>query len=88
MLVNTEYKTSSQNINSGSFVGLYTITPSTTGNSLTDGQIQNELKAQIQAGRLPAASLDGQGNPQTYYAIFFPPGINFNRFIVIMTLNV
>jgi hypothetical protein len=25
-------------------------------------------------GNLPAPTLDTQGNPQTYYAVFFPPG--------------
>ena len=78
--MNSEYKTSTQNINTGSFVGLYTITPSANANgaSITDDQIQAELLAQINAGHLPAATLDNQGNAQTYYALFFPPGITIS----------
>ena len=33
------------------------------------------MLAQIAAGQLPTATLDSQGNPQTYYAVYFPPGI-------------
>ena len=79
-IVNSEYKTSSQNINPGSFVGQYTITPSSNANNvaISDAQIQSELVAQISAGHLPAATLDSQGNPQTYYAIYFPPGVTIS----------
>ena len=34
-----------------------------------------ELLSQINAGNLPVPTLDKQLNPQTYYAIYFPPGI-------------
>ena len=75
-IVNSEYKTPKQNINKGSFVGQYTINPSTSANGVTikDTSIQTELSNQIAAGRLPAPKLDSQGNPVTYYAIYFPPG--------------
>ena len=78
--MNSEYKTSTQNVNTGSFVGLYTITPSANANGagITDAQIQAELIYQITAGHLPVATLDNQGNPQTYYAIFFPPGVSIS----------
>ena len=29
----------------------------------------------MKAGNVPLPTLDNQGNPQTYYAIYFPPGI-------------
>ena len=76
IIVNSEYKTPTQTINTGSFVGIYTITPSAvaSGTSITDDQIKTELLAQIGAGNLPAPTLDSLGNPRTYYAIFFPPG--------------
>ena len=77
IIVNSEYNTSKQSINVGSFDGQYTIVPSpnANGTTITDDQVQAELLYQISKGRLPAAKLDKQGNPQTYYAIFFPPGI-------------
>ena len=80
MLVNNEYKTSTQTFNPGSFIGQYTITPSSNANGATvsDAQIQTELSAQINAGHLPAPTLDSLGNPQTYYAIYFPPGITIS----------
>ena len=73
--MSSEYKTPQQNINPGSFLGIYTITPSAGNNGATisDAQIQAELKAQITAGSLPAPTLDAQGYPQTYYAVYFPP---------------
>ena len=75
-IVNSEYKTPTQNISKGSFVGQYTITPSSRANGITikDTSIQTELSAQIAAGRLPAPQVDSQSNPVTYYAVFFPPG--------------
>ena len=78
--MNSEYATSNQNINNGNFVGQYSITPSSISNmtTITNSQIKNELTYQIAAGKLPAATLDSQGNPQTYYVIFFPPGIKIS----------
>jgi hypothetical protein len=79
-VVNSEYSTPSQSINTGSFIGQYTITPSATANaaSITDAIIKTELTAQIAAGHIPVPTLDAQGNPQTYYAVFFPPGKSIN----------
>lgn len=79
--LNTDYNTiytgsgTHQAIGSGSFVGRDVITPSITSTTVTDAQIQAELAAQIQAGHLPAPTLDASGNPQTYYSVFFPSGM-------------
>ena len=75
-VVSTEYHTPTQNINPGSFADQYKIIPSTNANGATidDTVIQSELTAQITAGNLPAPQLDSQGNPVTYYAIYFPNG--------------
>jgi len=58
-----------QTITRGSFRGKFRITPSNTSKTLSDGDVQTELKAQIAAGALPAADLN------TLYMIYFPPGI-------------
>ena len=58
----------------GNFVRQITITPSTSATTLSDATIQAELQAQIQAGHLPAPTVDSAGNPTTYYALFFPHG--------------
>ena len=60
----------------GTFGGLFQIVPSSANNGSTidDSQIQSELLAQINAGHLPAPVLDAQGNPNTLYMIYFPPG--------------
>jgi hypothetical protein len=63
----------------GQFVNEYTITPSVTGSTVDDTQIQSEITAQINAGHLPAPLLDTQGNPVTYYAVYFPPGITITQ---------
>ena len=65
-----------QTIGHGFFDGLFTITPSATndGPSISDAQIQSELLAQVAAGKLPAPVFDTQGNDNTLYMIFFPPG--------------
>lgn len=65
-----------QTIGHGFFDGLFTITPSATNNgfTITDAQIQSELLAQVAAGNLPAPVFDTQGNDNTLYMIFFPPG--------------
>jgi hypothetical protein len=74
-----EYKTPTQSIARGTFVGRVTITPSTKATSLDDTMIQTELAAQIKAAKLPAPFADKVGNPQTYYAIYFPKGITVKR---------
>jgi hypothetical protein len=60
----------------GTFAGLFQIVPSSgnNGSTITDTQIQSELLAQINAGHLPSPVLDAQGNPNTLYMIYFPPG--------------
>jgi hypothetical protein len=65
-----------QIIGPGTFQNLYQITPSSANNGSTidDSQIQSEITAQINAGHLPAPEVDAQGNPITYYAVFFPNG--------------
>jgi len=65
-----------QTIGHGFFDGLFTINPSPSndGPTITDGQIQSELLAQVTAGHLPAPVFDAQGNDDTLYMIFFPPG--------------
>jgi hypothetical protein len=65
-----------QTFGNGSFGGLFQIVPAAgnNGSTISDTQIQSEILAQITAGHLPAPILDGQGNPNTLYMIFFPPG--------------
>jgi hypothetical protein len=78
----TEYNTTTggpngnQFIGRGTFVGRIQIAPSAAnnGSTITDGNIQAELKAQINAGVLPAPVNDGFGDNNTYYAVFFPHG--------------
>ncbi|MFL5887344.1 MAG: PKD domain-containing protein [Thermoleophilaceae bacterium] len=47
------------------------ITPSVSGTSITDAQIQSELKSQINGGHLPAPSGAGLSN---LYVVLFPAG--------------
>src|SRR5579864_448146 len=77
----TQYNTpasggTNQTIGNGTFDGLFQITPSAANNGSTvdDTQIQAELLAQISARHLPAPVLDGAGNVNTIYMIYFPPG--------------
>jgi hypothetical protein len=60
----------SQTIGYGAYAGQVTITPSSSrnGSTISDAQVQAELKAQISAGHLAAP------NANTYYAVFFPKG--------------
>jgi hypothetical protein len=71
--------TSSQTIGRGSFLHQYVITPSTTSTTVDDSTIQTEIAAQIAAGHLPAPTTDGNGNTNTYYAIFFPNGTTITQ---------
>ena len=73
----SEYSTNlsggtNQSLGHGTFAGSFTITPSNTGTSLTDAQIQTELKAQISAGHVPA------NDAQSLYMINFPPGVKIS----------
>lgn len=65
-----------QTFGNGTFGGLFQIVPSAgnNGSTIDDTNIQAELLAQINAGHLPAPVLDAQGNPNTLYMIYFPPG--------------
>ncbi len=65
---------SDQRIRRGTFVGAFTITPSITGSSVTDAQIQAELAQQIADGHLPPIATDGAGNANSYYVVVFPSG--------------
>ena len=64
-----------QIIGHGSLNSEHTITPSNTAKTLTDSDIQNELLAQISAGKLPTPTFDTHGHVNTWYVIYFPPGI-------------
>lgn len=77
----TQYNTpasggTNQTIGNGTFAGLFQIVPSAgnNGSTIDDSNIQAELLAQISAGHLPAPTLDSQGNVNTIYMIYFPPG--------------
>ena len=65
-----------QIIGHGFFDAQFTITPNPAndGATITDNQIQAELLAQVAAGNLPVPVIDAQGNSNTLYMIFFPPG--------------
>jgi hypothetical protein len=80
----TNYGETNQSIGRGSFVGAYTIVPSVCPASVTDScalfdtDLQLELQTQIANNVLPAAVYDSNGNPNTLYAIYFPPNIDLD----------
>jgi MYXO-CTERM domain-containing protein len=67
---------SNQKIGHGTAGPGVVITPSIRGTTVIDsnGQIADELEAQVTAGNLPAPVMDDQGNPNTLYIVFFPRG--------------
>jgi uncharacterized repeat protein (TIGR01451 family) len=74
---------SNQLIHRGVFDGSFTISPSlcpggATSCSITNDQIQTELLSQVNAGHLPQPVSDGQGNTNTLYMIYFPPGVSIS----------
>jgi hypothetical protein len=73
---------SNQTIGRGQFDATVTIIPSScpgpTSCTLTDTQIQTELTNQLAAGHLPAPVKDAQGIIETFYMIYFPPGVHIN----------
>jgi uncharacterized repeat protein (TIGR01451 family) len=73
---------SSQSINRGQFDGKFTITPSLCPGpaacTVSDAQIRAELSSQINAGHLPTPVSDSQGIIETFYMIYFPPGVTIN----------
>ncbi|HEX7287277.1 MAG TPA: hypothetical protein VF532_13915 [Candidatus Angelobacter sp.] len=74
--------TSNQSIQRGVLDGSFPITPSLcnvtppTTCAIDDTQIQSELRNQINAGHLPAPVSDAQGNVNSFYMIYFPPGVS------------
>jgi len=71
----TEYNTTSpaQAIGHGTYYGAVTITPSITGTSLTDAQIQTEINNQINSGKLPVPDAN------TLYMTYFPAGVSITQ---------
>jgi hypothetical protein len=70
-----EYKTPSQTIGRGTFVGSYTLNPSPAhnGQAITDSDVQAELSALLDSGGVPKAG--GPTDPFDYvYMINFPQG--------------
>jgi hypothetical protein len=59
-----------QTIGRGSYAGAITIQPGHTGKALTDAMLQQELDAQIAAGKLPAA------DENSLYMLYFPSGVS------------
>ena len=55
----------------------FVITPHSTnsGSPISDTQIQDELQLQITAGALPTPTTDDGGNVNTFYFVYFPPGL-------------
>jgi MYXO-CTERM domain-containing protein len=74
---------SNQAIVRGSLVGSYTLVPSRCPGddaacTVTEPQIQDELRAQIAAGHLPEPTVDCSGFVDTLYMINFPPNLTIN----------
>jgi uncharacterized repeat protein (TIGR01451 family) len=73
---------SNQAINHGQFDGKFTIAPSLCAGpaacNITDAQIQTELTSQIANAHLPPPVSDSQGNIETLYMIYFPPGVSIS----------
>ncbi len=68
-----------QSIGRGTYGGSFTITPSVcnlTPCTITDDQVQAELLSQLTAAQLPIPELDINGNVNTLYMIYFPPGVS------------
>jgi hypothetical protein len=73
---------SNQSLGRGTFGGKFTIIPTLCAGlgpcTLTDAQIQTELTKQLNTAVLPPPTHDAQGIINTYYAIYFPPGVSIN----------
>jgi len=71
--------TSNQTIGHGTFGGKFTINPSVCPGpavcTVSDAQIQAEITNQINSHVLPAPQIDAHGIINTYYAVYFPPGV-------------
>ena len=66
------HKGTKQEIGRGSYLGQVQIKPKNKNTSLTDEDVQKELKSQIARGKLPAADLN------TVYMIYFPRAVSIN----------
>jgi uncharacterized repeat protein (TIGR01451 family) len=80
--VGTPVASSNQTIGRGEFDATVTIIPSAcpgpTTCTLTDNQIQAELTNQLAAGHLPPPVKDAHGIIETFYMIYFPPGVHIS----------
>jgi uncharacterized repeat protein (TIGR01451 family) len=78
----TPVASSNQAIGRGQFDATVTIIPSvcsgTATCTLSDTQIQTELTNQLNAGHLPPPVKDAQGIIETFYMIYFPPGVHIS----------
>jgi hypothetical protein len=65
-----------QRIGHGRFAGLVSISPTAAlaGRALDDVELVAELRAQLDAGVLPAPSEDDRGNVRTLYVVHLPAG--------------
>ncbi|HVU22112.1 MAG TPA: hypothetical protein VHE09_15385 [Rhizomicrobium sp.] len=66
------HKSTKQVIGRGSYFGQITIKPKNTSTTLTDDDVQAELKHQIKKGKLPVADLN------TLYMIYFPRSVSIS----------
>ena len=71
------HATTKQHLGRGSFLKTVQITPSAAnaGANISDDQIAEEIKAQIDSGVLPAPDSDGVGGYRTLYMIDFPASV-------------
>jgi uncharacterized repeat protein (TIGR01451 family) len=81
--VGTPVASSNQTIGRGQFDATVTIIPSAcpggpTPCTLTDAQIQTELTNQLAAGHLPPPVKDSLGIIESFYMIYFPPGVHIS----------
>lgn len=66
-------KGSNQRIGRGVYGGAYTISPGNTSTSITDGDIQQELEAQFNAGNIP------QPDNNSIFMVYFPAGYSLSQ---------
>jgi uncharacterized repeat protein (TIGR01451 family) len=78
----TPVASSNQTIGRGQFDAAVTIIPALCPGpatcTLSDAQIQTELTNQLNAGHLPPPVKDAQNIIETFYMIYFPPGVHIN----------
>jgi hypothetical protein len=66
------HKGTKQHIGRGTYVGQFQITPKNKNTSITDEDVQAELKYQIKKGHLPARDLE------TLYMVYFPVSVTIS----------